>query len=73
MKASHVVAVPLMLWNPDLIDNLDEEEIAKALKMKIVLSPSKTKTLSGTASKGFFNKKYPMPSWHIWRHYPSLC
>ncbi len=32
MKASHVVAVPLMLWNPDLIDNLDEEEIAKALK-----------------------------------------
>ena len=25
--------------------------------MKIVLSPSKTKTLSGTASKGFFQQK----------------
>lgn len=27
MKASHVVAVPLMVWNPDLIDHLTEESI----------------------------------------------
>ncbi len=27
MKAAHVVAVPLMLWNPDLIDNLTEDAI----------------------------------------------
>ncbi len=27
MKAAHVVAVPLMLWNPELIDNLTEESI----------------------------------------------
>ena len=31
MKASHVVAVPLMLWNPDLIDNLTEESIKAEL------------------------------------------
>ena len=31
MKASHVVAVPLMLWNPELIDNLTEETIKAEL------------------------------------------
>ena len=31
LKASHVVAVPLMLWNPELIDNLTEESIKAEL------------------------------------------
>ena len=31
LKASHVVAVPLMLWNPELIDNLTEETIKAEL------------------------------------------
>ena len=31
LKASHVVAVPLMLWNPELIDNLTEESIKEEL------------------------------------------
>ena len=31
MKATHVVAVPLMLWNPDLIDNLTEETLKAEL------------------------------------------
>lgn len=31
LRAAHVVAVPLMLWNPDLIDNLTEESIKAEL------------------------------------------
>jgi len=30
MKAAHVVALPMMIWNPELIDNLDEESLKKA-------------------------------------------
>ena len=31
MKASHVIAVPLMVWNPELIDNLTAESIKAEL------------------------------------------
>ena len=31
MKASHVVAIPMMVWNPDLIDNLSVDSIKEAL------------------------------------------
>ena len=52
MKASHVVAVPLMLWNPELIDNLTEETIKAELSHEIVLSPSKTKTITTVGNDG---------------------
>lgn len=31
MKAAHVIAVPLMVWNPELIDHLTEESIKTEL------------------------------------------
>lgn len=31
MKAAHVIAVPLMVWNPELIDHLTEESIKAEL------------------------------------------
>ena len=30
MKAAHVVALPMMVWNPEFVDHIDEEEIKKA-------------------------------------------
>ena len=51
LKASHVVAVPLMLWNPELIDNLTEESIKAELSHEN--RPSllvKTKTITDVAS-----------------------
>ena len=32
MKAAHVVGLPIMVWNPDLIDSLTEEDIKEATR-----------------------------------------